>query len=328
MRDTKWRDGIYGLITGDALGVPVEFVTRQALAANPVKGMREYGTHSQPAGTWSDDSSMVLATLASYVETGSIDFVDIMQRYLNWIKYGEYTPFHDTFDNGLTVERALERFESGIAPLECGGNTEYDNGNGSLMRILPFCLYAVEKNYTEEKAIRLIHDASRLTHRHKRSLIGCGLFLYCVMSLLGCIREQREEMLEVSIDSSGELKDRLKSGIRHGLEYYGKQEEYSEEAAHYSRLADFDAFVRLDESQISSSGYVVDTLEAVLWCLSNSDSYETAVLKAVNLGDDSDTVGALTGALAGMFYGYESIPKNWIDKLKRREFIEEILREI
>ncbi len=328
MRNTKWRDGIYGLVTADALGVPVEFMNRQFLKENPVKGMQGHGTHNQPKGTWSDDSSLTLAAAAAYAETGEMDFVDIMQRFLNWMKYGEYTPFHDAFDMGFATAKAIRRFENGVPPLECGGESELDNGNGSLMRILPFCLYVIEKNYPEDRALRMIHDASRLTHRHAISLVGCGLFHFCVLGVLGYLRGPREEMIEEPLRSGGELASVLAVSLTAGFEYYKKSSDYAAALERYERLSDMESFQKLPESEIKSSGFVVHTLEAAIWCLVNTDSYRDAVLKAVNLGNDTDTVGAVTGALAGLFYEYGSVPKEWTDTLKRKNFIEEILNEI
>ena len=168
-----YRNGMYGLIVGDALGVPVEFSSRQTRKIDPVTGMRAYGTYKQPAGTWSDDSSMALATLDSIKEKSELDYKDIMQRFFDWKTTGAYTPFNDTFDIGIATANAISRFKAGGDPTKCGGTTEYDNGNGSLMRILPVCLYLYEKQKkvctSEDESIYHIHAASALTHAHLRS---------------------------------------------------------------------------------------------------------------------------------------------------------------
>ena len=140
MQDS-WNDGIFGLVVGDALGVPEEFSSREERKADPVIGMRAYGTHNQPTGTWSDDSSMVFATLDSINQKGKIDYKDIMDKFTEWCLYGEYTPFHEVFDIGIATSRAIMRYGKGALPLDSGGKTEWDSGNGSLMRILPVCLY-------------------------------------------------------------------------------------------------------------------------------------------------------------------------------------------
>ena len=131
----KVYDGIIGLAIGDALGVPVEFKSRQEIAENPVVSMREYGTHNQPIGTWSDDTSLTLALIDSIIEKNKIDYVDIMDRFSNWLMYNDYTARGEVFDVGNATSRAIMNYGRGIDPLECGGISEYENGNGSLMRI-------------------------------------------------------------------------------------------------------------------------------------------------------------------------------------------------
>ncbi|MGN0362668.1 MAG: ADP-ribosylglycohydrolase family protein, partial [Bilifractor sp.] len=158
-----WEDGILGLVTGDALGVPVEFKSREELKINPVRDMLGFGTYDVPAGSWSDDSSMALAELASLVESQNsqnekgteseedtdslsgleslIDLNDIMRRFAAWIDYGEYTPQGVAFDRGNTCSTAISRFKEGKDVQSCGSTGENSNGNGSLMRILPVCIY-------------------------------------------------------------------------------------------------------------------------------------------------------------------------------------------
>lgn len=132
-----WVNGVFGAVVGDALGVPVEFKASETLAADPVVGMREFGSHNQPKGTWSDDSSMMLATLDSIRIKGKIDYKDIMDRFKAWAMDGAYTPFDKVFDIGIATSNAISRYVNGEEALKCGGTAEKDNGNGSLMRILP-----------------------------------------------------------------------------------------------------------------------------------------------------------------------------------------------
>ncbi len=312
-----WKAGILGLVVGDALGVPVEFTSRAEREVDPVTGMRAYGTHNQPAGTWSDDSSMVFATLDSINQRGGIDYQDIMEKFSEWCHYGEYTPFHEVFDIGITVSRAISRYNQGTAPVEAGGNREYDNGNGSLMRILPVCLYLYERQKmictSENESIYTIHNISALTHAHPRSQMACGFYYFMVKAVLG-----RE----------GNLIGRLQRGIDEANGYYRQDFQNRAELESFSRLSDLEEFRKLSESKIKSSGYVIDTLEAAVWCLITTESFDEAVLKAVNLGDDTDTVGAVTGGLAGLYYGYDAILTEWIQALQKRDWIEELLRNI
>ena len=318
MSESIWIDGMVGLAIGDALGVPVEFTSRVERKADPVTGMRAYGTHNQPAGTWSDDSSMAFATVDSILGKSDLDYKDIMEKFSGWCLYGDYTPFQNNFDIGITTSRALMNYGRGTAPVLCGGATEQENGNGSLMRILPVCLWLYQKQkkfrITDEEVVAVINDMSALTHRHVRSMIGCVIYFFLVRSLL---------------DSEESIIDRLQSGMDAAFNYYREcRENFYPEVEHYDRLADLWEFKAVPEEEISSSGYVVHTLEAAVWCLINSSSYEEAVLKAVNLGDDTDTVGAVTGGLAGLAYGLEGIPNEWIEELQRREWIFEMLSKL
>lgn len=304
----KVYDGIVGLAIGDAIGVPVEFISRQEIAENPVVSMREFGTHHQPMGTWSDDTSLTLALIDSMIETKSIDYADIMDRFSNWLMYSDYTATGEVFDVGNSTSRAIMNYGRRVNPLECGGASEYDNGNGSLMRILPIA-YFLQKQCTSlmDYQMEIIHNISSLTHRHSVSLIGCGIYINIAIRLM-----QGERPLYESVEE----------GIKNAFEYY-KRISWADIRA-YERLKELSSFSKLSEIEIESSGYVVHTLEAALWCLLNTDSYAECVLKAVNLGDDTDTVGAVVGGLAGIYYGADKIPKEWMTVLARRQYIEEL----
>ena len=312
-----WKDGMLGLIVGDALGVPVEFMSRTELMKNPVTGMREYGTHHQPRGTWSDDSSMALAELDSIRTVGTIDYTDMMERFSRWCMYGEYTPFGEVFDIGIATSRALMNYAKGIAPLESGGKTEWDNGNGSLMRILPVCLYLFERQKkvctSENESIYMIHAVSALTHAHVRSQMACGIYYFLVKAIL---------------EEEGSLENRLQKGMDRAYQYYRQDLSNHRELENYKRLADLSEFKENPKEGIKSSGYVVDTLEAAVWCLLHSHSYKETVLMAVNLGEDTDTIGAVAGGLAGLYYKEEGIPQEWIQVIQRREWIEEVLQGV
>ena len=294
--------GIMGLCVADAMGVPVEFTSRKTLAMNPVTNMRGYGTYNQPPGTWSDDTSMTLCLLHSL--SGGLDYTDIMQKFLSWYKNNEYTPHGDVFDIGIATRKALRRFAEGTPALQCGGTAEYDNGNGSLMRVLPLAFYLRARNYGECEAFEIIHNVSSLTHAHKRSQIACGIYL----SVAECLFD------------AADLNAAIRTGIAKAKIYYENHSNYANELSHYDRIFRHD-FANLHEDEIRSSGYVVDTLEAVLWCLLNTHSYEECILKAVNLGEDTDTVAAIAGGLAGMYYGAESIPEAWVEQIPRMEYI-------
>lgn len=308
---------IMGLVVGDALGVPVEFKSRDELKENPVDAMIGYGTHNQPPGTWSDDSSMVIATMEWLGELMEFpceeDYKLLMDKFSNWLLYGDYTPYGEIFDCGISTNRAIMSYGKGIEPVKCGGTTDYDNGNGSLMRILPAAIsfrngLAFQKNDRAD----LIFHISALTHAHARSKIGCLIYSKLIASMMYLSKEGKMEIVEKSLRYS---KDFLEKHNVADISYESKE---------YGRLWDLKSFKELNENEIKSSGYVVDTLEAAIWCFLNTDSYAECVLKAVNLGQDTDTVGAVAGGIAGLYYGYENIPKKWLAFIPKREWIEEL----
>jgi ADP-ribosylglycohydrolase len=306
-------NGIMGLCVGDALGVPVEFKPREFLDDDPVTDMRSHGTYDQPAGTWSDDSSMALCLLDSLC--GGLDHKGIMDRFIKWYRKGAFTPYGYAFDMGGTTRQALERYESGFDIADCGGKNASDNGNGSLMRILPIVFYLRSEYgncfFEIDEAMDILHKVSELTHAHKRSLIACGI--YCTVAS--------------SILDHGNLKEAVSLGITNAFRYYKSREGFQTELSFYKRLAE-NGFMNLTRNSIRSSGYVVDTLEAAVWCLLNSESYKSCVLKAVNLGEDTDTVAAVAGGLAGLHYGYSSIPEEWLEVIAKREWIEMLCKKL
>ena len=305
---------ILGHAVGDALGVPVEFCDRKKLEEKPVSKMLGYGTYKVPAGSWSDDTSMSLAALDSLAK-GKLDLFDIMLNFVKWLENGEYTPTGKSFDVGRTCLNAIRNFHRNcytnageyILPsdfdiTECGEKGELSNGNGSLMRINPFILWARFKSGERVDIEELVEQASKITHAHERSVLACKIYAILMYYL---IAEQSRGSLLFALD---DIYCR-----------YCDEKEYS----HFARIFD-ENFANLTVDEIKSTGYVVDSLEAAIWCLLNTDNYKDCVLKAVNLGGDTDTIAAIAGGLAGLMYGYESIPEEWLDTLIKREEIEEL----
>ncbi len=298
-REEKVLGGLFGLCVGDALGVPVEFCSRSELKKQPVTDMIGYGTHGQPPGTWSDDSSLAFCLAESLCQ--GFDLQDIADRFCKWLDEGYWTPYGQVFDVGQTTHRAITRLKKGINPIEAGERSEFSNGNGSLMRILPLVFY-VEK-LSQPEQFELTHQVSCLTHCHPRSQMACGIYIQFAVNLL---RGQEPE-------------EAYKGMAAEAIKYYSRLP-YRCELSHFSRILESD-ISELPEESINSSGYVVDTLEASLWCFLNSNSYEETVLKAVNLGDDTDTTGAVAGGLAGLYYGLAAIPERWINQIARNQDI-------
>lgn len=311
---SRYTDGLTGLIVGDALGGPVQFMTRKEVKSNPVTDMEAFRYEGgYPAGTWSDDGSMALATYDSIKKLinkglNEVDYEDIMENFLKWYDEGEYTPTGFAFDEGGTTCEALEAYKKTRDLDTCGQTDDWSNGNGSIMRILPMCIFCFEKEkegvYSEEKAMEVIERTSALTHAHIRSKIGCGLYYKVV-----------KEILE---KSEGETLEKLiQQGIDAGANYYDDKENYRKDLYKYRRLLELFEFKSLPEAEIQSGGYVVETLEAAIWALITTDNFKDALLKVVNLGDDSDTTGAVTGGLAALYYGIDAIPKNWLEAVNR-----------
>ncbi len=292
--------GLWGAVVGDALGVPVEFKGRDARKGDPVTDMRGYGTFSLPPGSWSDDSSLMLCTAQGLLD--GFDTERIGDLFVNWFTAGLWTPHGQAFDVGRGTWQAISRMQLGTPAESAGGREESNNGNGSLMRILPVAFYSATMG--DEEALRLAHRASAVTHGHPRSVIACGVYCLIVAALLDGMTPREAYLL--TMEKAGRL-------------YSGPS--FSEELVHFSRLlsGDIDA---LSEAAIESDGYVVHTLEASLWCLLTTDSYGSAVLKAVNLGWDTDTTAIVTGGLAGTHYGLEAVPRQWRDTLARKQEIE------
>ena len=307
MREEQVEALILGHAVGDALGVPVEFRSRAELQADHVQGMRGFGTYNVPAGSWSDDTSMTLALLESLVRVGHLDLRDVMENFRKWMDEAAFTPTDTVFDMGRTCGLAITNFKRGFAPVECGGTGEADNGNGSLMRIAPLVpyLYARYRKELPDEALRIVHDVSAMTHAHPRSQMACGIYTLIAVKLL----------------DSAALEDAIKEGLSEAHERYGKIGRFRDELEMYRRLWDVGSFRVLPIEDIRSSGYVVDTLEAVIYCLLTTGSYKECVLKAVNLGEDTDTVGAIAGGLAGLAYGRDEIPQKWKEALLKKEQI-------
>ena len=183
------------------------------------------------------------------------------------------------------------------------------------MRMLPIAfylqsIYGSEFNEIEE-AFEIIHNVSSLTHSHKRSQIACGIYISIASLLL----------------NDNNLKTAIRMGIYGAMKYYKNDDRFLSELKHFERLEMKD-FSELSLDEISSSGYVVSTLETAVWCLLNTTNYKDCVLKAVNLGHDTDTVAAVVGGLAGLYYGYQQIPEEWIHAIAKKEYIEDLCDEL
>jgi ADP-ribosylglycohydrolase len=298
-----YKDILLGLAIGDALGVPVEFNSRQTIALNPVTDMIGFGTYNLPAGTFSDDSSLAFCLAEALTQEFNLQI--IANNFIAWLTNNYWTARGNVFDVGIATSQAIRHLETGCKPELAGGMEILDNGNGSLMRILPLLVYIKDKPIAERYQITKL--VSSITHGHIRSIIACFYYLEFARQISNGI-DKFDVYKNLQIEIS---------------EYLNTLSINKDEIKLFDRLLQSNIYNLADE-EIKSSGYVLHTLEASIWCLMTTNSYKEATLKAVNLGSDTDTTGAVTGGLAGLLYGWETIPENWLLQIARKEDIEDL----
>ena len=284
--------GLVGNAVGDALGLPVEFKSREELKADPVFEMQGFGSHLVSPGTWSTNTSMVIALMESIRECGKINKSDILHRLSKWLYLAEYTVGSEIINSNTTIAMAIEMFKKGYDPDECGDAFEFATDNGALVRILPVAFlcynYNIQGNATEKCILAnmiFVNYACYLLEGY-----------YPAVALQKIQKEDYSFFSEACVDS-------------------------------FSRILKMN-LTELPEEEIQSNSDVIESLEATIWSLVTTRNFEQAVIKAVNLGHDTDTIGALTGGLAGLYYGIQGIPKRWLDKLKRLPELETIAEGI
>ncbi len=300
---SKIRDGLYGFIIGDAFGAYCEFAPREKLLEKPVTDMLGYGTFDVPEGTWTDDTCMTLATIDSIINKKKIDTFDIMTNFYFWVKEGRYTATGNAFDVGRTTLKAISTFSKTMDLSLCGQSLITDNGNGSLMRMLPIVYYCYYKKVKAEEIYTIVRDVSSLTHSNEISIIGCYIYVRFLLNIL----------------NGKDKNDAYRSLRRYNYGKYFKQETIDL----YKRIIKED-ITDYKVNDISSTGYVVDTLEAVMYVVMNSTKFSDAIIGAANLGDDTDTIAAIAGSIAGIMYGYDTFPVKWIFKLQRQDYLNNI----
>lgn len=262
-----------------------------------------YGTYNLPAGTWSDDSSLAFCLAEALMQDFNLKVIG--DNFQKWLYQNYWTPHGYVFDVGVTTRQAIYSLSTGTRPDLAGGFNENENGNGSLMRILPLLFHIKDKPIDERYSVT--KAVSSITHGHIRSVIACFYYLEFARQLLN-----KEDKFSIY--------HHLKASV---YEYLQSLTINPEEIRLFDRLLKGD-ITDLAEEQIQSSGYVLHTLEASIWCILTTTDYEEAVLKAVNLGEDTDTTGAVTGGLAGLLYGFDNIPANWVAQLARRGDIDDL----
>jgi len=302
---------VIGGAVGDALGVPVEFEERDSFK---VEDMIEGGTHEQPAGSWSDDTSLTLCLVENIIEGGTPE--TLMKKFSDWEEKDYMTSNGECFGCGHITWAAIETFRKGTPAAECGGAKETDNGNGSLMRIAPLVFLNLKLKDFKSRLAN-VEKYSAITHAHPRAVLGCIIYTEYLRQLC-LLAKDKAEVKYVKYKALAATIKICKKEI--------SDAKYKDEFPHYSRILS-SIIINEKRESIQSDGYVVHTLEAALWCFLKNDNFKDTVLTAVNLGDDTDTIATVAGTMAGMFYTrsyYEGIPEEWIDKLAKIDFIKKL----
>jgi ADP-ribosylglycohydrolase len=295
--------GIWGLLVGDALGVPYEFHDAADLPPlaeiefRPPEEFRRSYAGIKP-GTWSDDGAQALCLLASLLQQERLDPEDLGRRLRNWLERGYMAVGEEVFDVGIQTGYAIDALRRGTPAIDAGGTDAFSNGNGSLMRVLPLAIW---HRGTDDELVTDAHLQSRVTHAHPRSQVCCAL--YCLWAR-NAMRDSRDPW-QSAVASLRAI--------------------YADDAVRSSEL---EQHVRPDDLEpVSGSGYVVDCLRSARWAVAQGD-YEQAVKAAVALGNDTDTTACVTGGVAGLRDGLDAIPERWRTELRDAERFAPLLRQL
>jgi ADP-ribosylglycohydrolase len=296
---------VYGHLVGDAIGVPYEFGAPDPTRAVELRG---HGSHDQPPGTWSDDGALMLALLDSLLSAG-FEPADQGRRAVDWLDRGAYTPDGDgAFDVGGATSAALARIRAGTSAINAGGSGDRDQGNGSLMRILPLAI--VERDIADGTLVDRAHLASRLTHAHPNCQVACALYVIVSRSLLDRPDGDPEVALALSVD-------RLWAA-------------YDGQPAFASVLRGLLAYrARLRKP---GGGWVLDSFWSAWACFAMASSYRDTIERAVRLGHDTDTTACIAGGLAGIRWGMDEatggIPRDWLAGLRGRDIVDPLVARL
>lgn len=294
----RFRGCLLGLACGDAVGTTVEFEGRGSFV--PLTDMVGGGPFNLKAGEWTDDTSMALCLAASLVHYNGFDPVDQMNRYVNWVQHGYMSSNGACFDIGVTVQLALNVFRSTGNPFS-GSDSPMRAGNGCIMRLAPVPMFFFPDH---RAAIHFSGESSRTTHGAQECIEASRLFGSMIVKA---------------------LHGHDKNSILFGSHF--QEDTHQPEAPKIRAIAD-GAYRTKSDDDIYGSGYVVSCLEAALWCFLHTDSFEEAVLRAANLGNDADTTAAVCGQIAGAYYGVSAIPEKWLHKLVMRREIEDLADQL
>lgn len=289
----RFQGCLLGLAVGDAVGTTLEF--KPPGSFEPINDMIGGGPFNLQPGQWTDDTSMALCLAHSLLHCQGFDAEDQMNRYCNWWQWGYMSSTGECFDIGITVSSALKNYLRTQNPYS-GSVDPKSAGNGSLMRLAPIALFYF--NHFEQM-IRFSGASSRTTHAAEECVDACQYFSSLLYSAF-----------------KGESKDVILSGQR-----------YTPTTEKVSVIAT-GTYKNKSAAHIKGTGYVIDALEASLWCFAKTDSFEEAILQAANFGDDADTTAAITGQIAGAYYGLNHFPSSWLNKLYEKEQLKRIALDL
>ncbi|MBO9701792.1 MAG: ADP-ribosylglycohydrolase family protein [Sporocytophaga sp.] len=307
------KDILFGIAVGEALGVPFESLGRIDMFKNPASDMVGFKAYNQPPGTWSHSSALTFC-LAESIANG-YDLETTATNFIGWKNASFKSAKGYIFNNNNTTVKAISRLEKIINQSKEGNQTLFsyasgiDNSNGSLMRILPLLYVIKEKNIKTQ--FDIIWSNSSLTHNHIRAAMCCMIYLKVAEYILNG-HEKSDAYYQARLDIK-ELWDVI---------CFDKNE-----TRYFERIIQSD-ITNCSIVNLRSGEYVIESLETSLWCLLKTDSYKEAVLKSINLGNNTSSNGAITGGLAGLYYGYKSIPENWIEKLTKRKYIQDLANRL
>lgn len=299
----KIAGGLYGLLIGDALGVPYEFRPAKEIPpyqeiemTPPPNFQKSYS--NVDAGTWSDDGAQALCLFDSLIACDKFCLQDFSEKLSAWYQKGYWAINNIVFDVGIQTSEALHAYQKGLSPEKCGLLRPEGKGNGALMRVLPLSLW---HNGSNRDLVFDAHNQCLITHGHLCNQVCCAIYCLTARFLLN----------EIDFDTA------LQNALSSLRTIYKEMPAYEQE---------LEWNIRPDEPwEGSGSGYVVDCLRSAFMIIKRTDSYEAAVKQAIMLGNDTDTTACVTGGLAGILYGYQTIPNRWLDKLKGKADVDNLL---
>ncbi|WP_019613997.1 ADP-ribosylglycohydrolase family protein [Psychromonas ossibalaenae] len=287
--ESRAQASLLGLALGDALGTTLEFQSKDSY--QPLTDMIGGGPFNLKAGEWTDDTSMALCLADSLLAKGRHCAEDQMERYLRWKEFGENSVTGSCFDIGNTVAQALNRYQKN-GNANAGSSEENSAGNGSLMRLAPIAIfYSAAKGVSIETALQMAVESSITTHAELRCIEACQVTAWLLYHLFA----------ETYAD-------------KHAL-FAALQKNFPAPLSPETAAVVQGSFINKSREQIYGCGFVVQSLEAALWCFAHSDTFEQGALLAANLGDDADTTAAVYGQIAGAYYDLNGLPEHWLEKL-------------